>query len=344
MNIYKLLKIIAGKGLPAPVKLMGAWAMQVLRRRNIGVFIDPVLACNLRCRMCYFSDPEHVRSVSKGRLTEAEIDKIGKAFFHRALKLQIGCGAEPTLFPHLEYLVAQGRKAGIPYISLTTNGQLIASGRVDLMRLAEAGLDELTLSLHGTDKETYEYLMPGAKYENLLKLTEVIRDVKARFPGFKLRVNFTVNSLNVSNLAGTRFWDLWKAGGEPDILQMRPVQNLGDSDWKDFNLDKLKATYDETIGAVARECHSRGITCIAPTREQIDAVDDTQDSTSAIIEDLSYCYISPDSRYKDDFREDDTFESYHRRKHTARKLFASVFKSKKSRERQISKKLNYTVD
>ena len=343
MNIYRILKFIAGNGLPAPLKLMGVWGMHLLHRRNIGIFIDPVLACNLRCRMCYFSNPEKLKTL-KGVMTEAAIDRAERALFHRALKLQIGCGAEPTLYNHLDTLVARGRKAGIPYISLTTNGQLLATGRVDLMTLAENGLDELTLSLHGTDKETYEYLMPGAKYENLLKLTEIIRDVKARFPKFKLRVNFTVNSRNVDNLAEDRFWRLWKAGGEPDILQMRPVQDLGDTAWTDFDHEPLKAKYNQTIGAVALECHRRGITCIAPTLEQIDAVDNTQDSTSAIIEDISYCYVGPDSCYKKDFREDDTYESYHRRNHTARKLFAAVFKGKKGRKRQISKKLNYKVD
>lgn len=342
MNIYKALKLIAGDRLPAPVKLLGLWAMHVCRRRTIGVFIDPVMACNLRCRMCYFSDPAK-RATMHGIMTDEALDRAEKALFHRAMKLQIGCGAEPTLYKGLTELVRRGRRAGIPYISLTTNGQLFAEGRIDLMTLAEAGLDELTLSLHGTDKETYEYLMPGAQFENLVKLIDIIRQVKKRFPAFAVRANFTVNCMNVGNLEGDKFWKLWGQGAGPDILQMRPVQNLGDTEWTDFDHSALKKRYDSTIGAMAAECHRRGITCIAPTLEQIDAVDDTQDAVSAIIENLSYCYVSPDQCYKDDFAADDSYESYHRRQHTARHLLGAAFKSNKARQRETSKKLNYNV-
>lgn len=37
-----------GRGLPRPVKLAGLAAMFRLRRRTAGVFLDPVLACNLQ--------------------------------------------------------------------------------------------------------------------------------------------------------------------------------------------------------------------------------------------------------------------------------------------------------
>ena len=84
--------------------------------------------------MCYFSDSKK-RGQVKGNMSDEELDKVEKALFHRALKLQIGCGAEPTLYPHLAELVKRGHRAGIPYISLTTNGQLIATGRVNLEQL-----------------------------------------------------------------------------------------------------------------------------------------------------------------------------------------------------------------
>ncbi len=103
--------------------------MHSCRRRYIGVFLDPVLACNLRCRMCFFSD-DTMRAGMTGTISEERLALIEHAFFHRALKLQIGCGAEPTLYPRLAEIIARGKNAGVPYISLITNGQLIASGKV----------------------------------------------------------------------------------------------------------------------------------------------------------------------------------------------------------------------
>lgn len=343
INIYKILKLISGNRIPAPIKLLGISGMHLLGRRTIGIFIDPVFACNLRCRMCYFSDSSR-KGQLKGNMSDEELDKVEKALFHRALKLQIGCGAEPTLYPRILDLVIRGRRAGIPYISLTTNGQLIATGRVNLEELVEAGLNEITLSMHGTDRETYEYLMPGAKFDNLCRLIDIIGDVKRRFPKFIVRINFTVNSMNVQNLSGDRFWKIWDGVSAPDIVQLRPVQNFGDTAWTDFDHTPLKDSYEETIGAVIKECQRRGITCIAPTIEQIDAVDDVQDAVSSIIEDFSYCYVAHDSCYKNDFNiETDTYESYHKRKHTGWQLIKSAFRRNSSRHRNVSKKLNYDV-
>ena len=344
MNIYSILKLASGSRVPGFVKILGLWAMHVTGRRYTGVFLDPVLACNLRCRMCFFSD-DAKRATMHGIMDDAAFDSVAKALFPRALKLQIGCGAEPTLFNGLRRLVKRGADAGIPYISLITNGQLIADGKVNLMELAEAGLSEITLSMHGTQPDTYEYLMPGASYERLLKLTGIIGDVKRACPGFKVRVNFTVNSMNVTDLAGNDFWRVWPEGVLPDIVQLRPVQKLGESKWDDFDLSPLIEKYDSTIGNVVSQCREWGITCIAPTREQIDEVATPQSGVSALVEDLTYCYVSPTGCYKPDFDPaTDNFDSYHRRKHTAWKLLKAAFTGNFSdRNRKVSKKLNYTV-
>lgn len=343
MNLYKMLRIAADGRVPAPLKLLGLWAMHVTGRRIVGVFVDPVMACNLRCRMCYFSNDER-RHEMKGVMTDAQIEAAARSLFSRALKLQIGCGAEPTLYGKLRWLVETGRRYGVPYISLTSNGQLIGSGKVKLAELAEAGLSELTLSMHGTDRECYEYLMPGASFDNLIALIGQIADVKKRWPQFRVRVNYTVNSRNVDGLAEDRFWRLWPDGAQPDVVQLRPVQNMGDTAWDDFDLTPLKEKYASTIGAMVDECRRREIVCLAPTLEQLDCVDDSQDGVSSVIEDLTYCYVSPDICYKDDFvAGEDTYSSYHRRRHTARKLLAAVFSGAHGRGRNASKKLNYNV-
>lgn len=344
MNIYKILKLAGLNSIPAPLKRLGLWLMLVGRRRCIGVFMDPVMACNIRCSMCYFSDPEK-RKKLHGIISPGHIRAMTELLLPRALKLQIGCGAEPTLYPGLCDIIKAGRRAGVPYISLTTNGQLIASGKVSLRELVDAGLDEITISLHGTDRDTYEELMPGARFELFENLLSQLADIRRSSAKPAIRVNFTVNSLNLANLYDNRFFDIWdKAGVNPDIIQLRPVQNLGDTKWSDFNLTPLIENFDATFGNVLRKCRERGITCIAPDPEALGKVDDVQDATSSMIEDLTYCYVSPDCFYKADFDSDnDTFESYHKRKGTARKILKSVFAGGASRRRHSSKKLNYKV-
>lgn len=343
MNIYNILRMAASGRIPSWAKLLGLAAMLKANKRILGVFIDPAMACNLRCRMCYFSDPEK-RAQMHGTMSDEWLDAVDHALFGNAMKLQIGCGAEPTLYPRLAALVEKGRKAGIPYISVTTNGQLMASGRVDLKELAAAGLDEITLSMHGTKAETYEFLMPGARFDLMQKLIAQLAAVKQEYPDFKIRVNYTINSLNVHDLENNAFWKLWDAV-QPDIVQLRPVQKIGESEWTDFDLSSLKNLYDATIGAMAGECKRRGITCIAPTRTQLDSVATDRKGSDAIIEDLTYCYVSPDSCYKADFDPaTDTFRAYCRRKRTAAKLVKAAFGHSKSSSRNITKKLNYTID
>lgn len=343
MNIYGLLRLVGKNRIPGFVKLLGLWGMHVTGRRSIGIFLDPVLACNLRCRMCLFSSESH-RAEMKGMLDKRQLDSIDRGLFRHALKLQIGCGAEPTLYPSLEGIVERGKRAGIPYISLITNGQLIGKGKVSLERLVNAGLSEITISMHGTRKETYEYLMPGSDFSLLLELLKEIGRTKEKYPQFKARVNFTVNSMNVVDLEKDRFWKIWPEGVRPDIVQLRPVQNLGDSTWTDFDLTPLKERYDSTIGAIAEECRRQNIMCIVPEKEQLDEVATSQKGVEAIIEDYSYCYVSPKGAYKPDYDwNKDTFESYHRRHHTGRRLLRSVFSHSAGRDKKTTKKLNYTV-
>lgn len=345
MKIYRLLRLAGLNSIPGPLKRFGLWLMLVSRRRCIGVFMDPVLACNIRCRMCYFSDPQK-RKELHGVMSEDEIALMGQKLLPYALKLQIGCGAEPTLYPRLEQIVKMGREAGVPYISLTTNGQLIASGKISLRGLVDAGLDEITVSLHGTTRERYEDLMPGASFDLFKELLRQLAEVKRDGAKPAVRVNFTVNSSNINDLYDNRFFDIWdEAGVAPDIIQLRPVQNMGDTSWNDFDLTPLIENFDATFGNVMRRCRERGITCLAPPDvKALEMVDDEQEGTSAMIEDLTYCYVAPGCMYKPDFNAaDDSFHSYHKRHKTAGRILRSVFTGVKSRGRNASKKLNYTV-
>ncbi len=342
MNFYNILRLWAGR-IPRPLKFLGLWYMHVSGRRMIGVYLDPVLGCNLRCRMCYFSDSEKRRQLH-GSMTGEQLGHCADALFHRALKLQIGCGAEPTLYKRLDEVIRRGKESGIPYVSLTTNGMLIVSGKTALDTLVKSGLDELTLSMHGTSRSIYEELMPGADYDSLLKLLNIIAEIKQTYPSFKVRVNFTVNSLNKDDLRDNRFLGIWQDGCLPDIVQIRPVQNIGDSEWRDFVLTTIVEDYDATVGNVVERCRQAGITCIAPTRDNLLEVATPQDGYDSLLESVCYCYVSPTHCYKNDFDSvSDSYESYHRRRHTAAVLLGAVFRNPGSKKRNVSKKLNYKI-
>ena len=334
-SIYSILRINA-KIKSFRVKMLGIWLFHILGKRYIGIFLDPVLACNFRCKMCYFSDEEK-RKTYKGILKYEDIELIAGKLFHRALKLQIGCGAEPTVYKDWIRIVELGKLANVPYISLTTNGNLLTEEQ--LIFSIEKGLNEITLSAHGLTRETYESMMVNGNYDLFLNLLGYISEAKNAYPGFKLRVNYTVNKENIDEL--TKVWDVF--GDNVDILQVRPVQKLGDTEYNDFDLNFFYEKYDAIILPLIDECKKRNVVCIVPGKENLLALKDTKDKDVAI-EEATYCYVSSQGCWKDGFDyHKDSFESFSSKHKLGRKLFAGIFKRREKKEVNVSRKMNYEV-
>ncbi len=57
MNFYQYAKKFLSIKSPR-VKYLSLLVAHLTGMRYIGVYIDPVMACNIRCRMCSFSDPD----------------------------------------------------------------------------------------------------------------------------------------------------------------------------------------------------------------------------------------------------------------------------------------------
>lgn len=343
MNIYNILRKfyhIKSKRF----KLLAILLAHIARRRYIGVFFDPVLACNIRCKMCYFSDSEK-RKQLHGIADSQFVEATAKAMFNRALKLQIGCGAEPTLYKSLPQIVALGKSHKVPYISITTNGQLLS--RELLRKLINNGLNEVTLSLHGITKETYEHFMTGAKFERFKELLTDLKEAKQDFPHFKIRINYVMNHDNTAQLA--QFWDL--IGETPvDVLQIRPIQHIGESEYTNFDLTHTLSLYDTVITPLIQKGREKGTTIIAPDKHNILNVDENEPEFNALIEELTYYYVSPQSCNKPTFdMTNDTFKSYHSRQKTVSKLLklifsASALKSGNKTEKKVTKKQNYNIN
>jgi molybdenum cofactor biosynthesis enzyme MoaA len=296
--------------------------------------MDPVLACNLRCKMCYFSDPEK-RKTKNGVFKKEDLAKVAGALFHRALKLQIGCGAEPSLFPYNTDLIKLGKQYKIPYISMTTNANLFSTD--DWQELIDAGINEFTLSVHGVTKESYEHFMTGAFYEKFKETMTILSAIKEMNPKLKVRLNYTINKDNLEELQ--HFFDSF-GDYEFDILQLRPIQRLGDTEYKNFSWEEIYNRYDFIIEKLKRQCRERGITCIAPAKA--DLLKKAR-GNSPIVE-MTYCYVSPRYIWRPDFNPDtDIYESYAKKNRLSETYFKNIFYPKKSIEDE-SRQLNYELN
>lgn len=340
MNFYRLFGLF-GKLQSPRVKLLGLYVLHITGKRYLGVFLDPVLACNFRCKMCYFSDEEKRKSMH-GSLSPDEISQAAKALFHRTLKLQIGCGAEPTLYKELEQIVRIGKKYGIPYISLTTNGNLLTESK--LTALVRAGLNEITISLHGIKKETYEFLMTNGKFDRFLRLLNDLKEVKKEFPAFKVRINYTMNADNIEELG--EFWSVFN-DIPIDVLQLRPIQEIGKSEYDNFDLNKISDSFENILIPLVESCKSKKIICLTPDKSNLVALKENTPDKNKIIEDLTYCYYSPNGCLNDGFDyKTENFETYSKRTKRGTFILKNLFKysaGTTGHEKEVTRRMNYSV-
>ncbi len=116
--------------------------------------------CNFRCTYCMPKEVFNSDYIFLDRsrlLTFEEIERLAHIFAGLGVaKLRL-TGGEPLLRRHLEKLVERlAQVPGIEDICLTTNGSLL-TGEV-AARLAEAGLNRITISLDGLDNEVFQRL------------------------------------------------------------------------------------------------------------------------------------------------------------------------------------------
>jgi molybdenum cofactor biosynthesis enzyme MoaA len=283
--------------------------------------------------MCYFTDEEYVKKL-KGQFNEEEIDRVAKTIFNRALKLQVGCGTEPTLYKKLPELIALGKKYNVPYISLTTNANLLTEEKIEA--LLKAGLNEFTISLHGVTKESYENFMGKADYEKFHAAFNAFKKLK-QFYNFKVRINYTFNKDNFHELE--EFFNHFD-GKSFDILQIRPIQKIGNTAYNDFDISSLEEDYTRIIKVITDNCKTNNITLLAPN--SISKL--SNNNEASFIFDYTFCYVSPTSFWKEGFNwKKESFNEFSKKIGWSKLLFYNIFKSKKQLK-TTSNKLNYEVE
>jgi MoaA/NifB/PqqE/SkfB family radical SAM enzyme len=303
------------------IKFAGLLGLFWMHRRHLALRFDPTLACNLRCQMCYFSDPAFLGAVGKRqRLTRADVERIAEVFFPSALQLYIGCGTEPTTYKDFVHIIELGKRHKVPMIGLVTNGQLLTEEH--LTRFVELGLDELTLSSHGVERESYEQLMRRASYDKFLEVLQHIADVKKRRGATlpELRLNYTVNPDNLAEL--DRFFQVY---GKYQIqtLQVRPIADLGNTEYTKKDLTPFLEEYNRAVHRIEQQCRERGVRLLANYE---DIAYNVKNTAAALANEVRV-YLSPeDSLPGFDWRHELYYE-YRRRTKWSGKLLRNVLAS-----------------
>jgi MoaA/NifB/PqqE/SkfB family radical SAM enzyme len=185
------------------------------------------------------------------------------------------------------------RDTKFPLVGFTSNGQLLTEQHLE--QFVQDGLDELTLSVHGVTKETYEKFMAGSSYEKFHQVLTMLDDVKQRNSSSKpnLRMNYTVNKGNLEELEN--FFDVF---GKYSIstLQVRPIMDIGGA-YRTVLDEQDVPRYKKVIESLRKECTQRNIVLLAniadPRFEQV--------NVSSVILQAVRRYISPEVVWRKDF-------------------------------------------
>ncbi|MCL5265014.1 MAG: radical SAM protein [Chloroflexi bacterium] len=128
-------------------------------------------SCNLRCVMCPQSTQPQARGLMDFGVFRTAIDEV-KGY---VINADLFGGGEPLLHPEIVQMVEYASRAGIR-VRLHTNATRLTEKLST--QLINAGVDFLSFSFDGYDKETYESVRVNARFEETLENVKTFLRIK----------------------------------------------------------------------------------------------------------------------------------------------------------------------
>lgn len=163
--------------------------------------------CNLKCPMC----PRREHIPGKGYMDVSMVKMIiDQATEYGLCAFNFGGLGEPTLHPKLFEVIRYAKEKGVVDVNMHTNGTQL--NREFNRQLIESGLDRLIISLDSADKERYESIRIGAKFEKVYTAVEDL--IKQRNDHPTTRLHIKANFIDMDEEDPTernKFIEYWKS-------------------------------------------------------------------------------------------------------------------------------------
>lgn len=208
--------------------------------------------CNLRCPFCAMRQ-KSIDCGPKSFMTPETFKKVideGAEHGLCAIKLNSCERGEPLLNKNLPEMVSYAKKKGIMDVYFNTNAVLL-SGDIG-KKLIEAGLDRISISFEGIDKDFYEKSRVGASFDKVVKNIKDFIQLRKEMGAKKPLVR--VQTVALPELAPRineykEFWE--KIADEVSFIDYRDYSQNRDilvSDWTcPFLWQRMLITWDGTI-------------------------------------------------------------------------------------------------
>lgn len=181
-------------------------AQFIVREFPLHLDIEITNRCNLRCTFC-----DKLPLLSKEQMGDMEMwlykKILDEAEQGRLWGVKLSYRGEPLLHRQVEEMVAYAKLKGVLDVYMNTNGMLL-SEKMSL-KLMDAGLDRISISMDGTDPVAFERERKGAKYDRILRNIETIMELKSKRGYSHPRVR--VQSVRFPDLDVDVYTNFWKS-------------------------------------------------------------------------------------------------------------------------------------
>ncbi|MFC1665662.1 radical SAM/SPASM domain-containing protein [Pseudomonadota bacterium] len=157
------------------------------------IMIETVNTCNSDCIMCGIDFPNK----KIGRITDELffklIDEI--KYFKNLKRLMLYLDCEPTMDKKLVNKIKYAKECGIDNINIASNASLLNHKKAP--EYIESGLDEIYLTIDSLDKDTFEKIRKGLKfdivYDNIVNFITLRNKLN---PLLKIRIQMVQQEIN----------------------------------------------------------------------------------------------------------------------------------------------------
>lgn len=167
--------------------------------RPLKLEIDITTQCNLRCTMCYLSDPRYGKR-ERQDISIDEFRRTAREIFPYCGLVSLSFGTEPLLHPQLIELLEITAQEEVPWRYLITNGLLLDARTI--AAFVRIPLHGFSVSIDAATAETYERIRRGGRWETLMSNLRALREAKlqagSEYP--RLTFNFVMMRSNLEEL------------------------------------------------------------------------------------------------------------------------------------------------
>ncbi|MBF0382240.1 MAG: radical SAM protein [Magnetococcales bacterium] len=187
--------------------------------------IENINQCNARCVMCGIDFDNKKRASLSKELFAKIVDEISQHRDH-VEKVMVYLDGEPLLDKSLASRVKLLKDNGVKLVNIATNASLL--NEKNSVKLIEAGLDEVYITLDSLQKEVYEKIRVGLKFETVLNnILDFIKIRNELNQELTIRIQMVQQKLNWDE--GDEFKKFWQSrlNLDSDQIVVQKAHNWG---------------------------------------------------------------------------------------------------------------------